>query len=79
MNEIGLIIIKNELVILLGTVLDQAMDLVGPGTNPTLYLDLDCVPWIELILEPLRDLLGPCSRKASLDRHRPVFVSLSQH
>ena len=25
-------------------------------------------------LGPLRDLVGPCSRKASLDRQEPLFV-----
>ena len=72
MNEIGLIIIKNELVILLGTVLDQAMDLVGLGMDPTLYLDLVCVPWYCIVLGHLRDLIGHCLCKTSLDRHRHI-------
>ena len=65
--------------LMIWTVLDKAMDLVGLGMDPTLYLGMDWDPWIGLILGPLRDLLGSCSSKESLDRHRLVFASLSQH
>ena len=78
-DEIGMIIIEAELVILLGPFQTKAMVLVGLSMDPILDLGLDCVPWIGLVLGPLRDLLGPCLRKANLNRHRPVFISLSRH
>ena len=46
----------------------MAMALMGLSMDPMVDLDLD------LYLGPLMDLIGPCSGKASLDRHRPLFV-----
>lgn len=34
---------------------------------------------LDLYFEPLMDLIGLCSRKTSLDGHKLLLVSLSQH
>ena len=52
----------------------KVMALVGLSMDPMVDLDLDCICGLDLYLRPLMDLIGPCSRKAILDRNRPLFV-----
>ena len=42
-------------------------------------LDLGCICKLDIYLGPLMDMIGLCSHKASLDKHRPSLVSLSSH
>ena len=37
-------------------------------------LNLDCICGLDINLGPLTDRIGPCSRQASLDIHRPLLV-----
>ena len=57
-------------------VLPQAT-VVSLGVDPMMLdLDLDIGLWSMLMyLNLLETWLGPCSRKISLDRHRPVLLS----
>ena len=56
-DEIGLIIIGTRLVVLVGLFWTRAIVLVGLSMDPMLDLDWDCDPWIEFVLESLRDIV----------------------
>ena len=59
----------------------MAMVLVGLSMDPMLDLDLEfySVPWIYLVLGPLRDIIRTLLAQANLDRHKLIFGSLSRH
>ena len=78
MNGNGLYIVGLNLDVILGLFWTKAMTLVGLSMD-SMDLDLDCNCSLDLYLGPLTDLIGPCSSKASLDKHRPLLVSLSRH
>ena len=79
MNGNGLNTIRLNLAIILGLFWAKAIALVGLSMDSMMDLDLDCIYGLDLYLGPFMDSIGPCLRKAGLDRHIPSLVSLSPH
>ena len=72
MNENGLNTIELDLDVIIGLFWTKAMMLVDLSMDP--MVDSDCIYGFDIYLRPLMNLIGPCPCKASLDRHKPLFV-----